>query len=106
MARKKASLDPIQKKCELEAINFIVDWYQRQHLYIDVDDIFISWFAFTKGGYRCMASSYTNQNLFFEISVNRKTKDVQCDCYERYAHISVNGTNYKTVNLTDRKWHY
>lgn len=102
MALKKAT-DPVQKKCETEAINFVIEWHKRHHLKVNTDDIYISWFAFIKGGYRCMVTSCTNQNLFFELSVNKKTNAIQCDCYERYAHVSTNGSNYKEFSLTNRR---
>ncbi len=102
MAHKKANIEPIQKECEAEAIEFIVNWYRWQNVKVNENDIFIVWFAFTKRGYRCMLSTHVNPNMFFELSANKRTKDIQCDCYERYEHITMNGPNYEVVNFTNR----
>ena len=100
MAQKKA----VQKKYELEATNFIKDWYRRQCVKVNSDDIFIIWFAFTKNGYKCMVGSYTNQNLFFELSANKRTGDIWCNCYERYEYIVKNGSDfYKNFQTTSQK---
>ena len=99
MARKKAFADTVQQECEKEAKDFVLDWYQRQDIAIKPAELFIVWFAFTDHGYRCMISSYVNQNSFFELKVNKRTHAIQCDCYHRYEHVVINGLCQKEVSL-------
>lgn len=105
MARKKAnnSIDPIQKECELEAIEFVANWFEWQNFRVDQNDIFVVWFAFTKRGYRCMISTKFRPNLFFELSVNKRSGDIQCDCYERFEHVVMNGSKFDVIKFTDRQ---
>ena len=99
MARKKAFADIIQQKCEKEAKDFVLDWYQQQDIAIKPSEIFIAWFAFTDHGYRCMISSYVNQNSFFELNVNKRTHNIRCNFYHRYEYIAMNGSCQREVSL-------
>ncbi len=78
MAQKKAIIDHRYKQCSEEAINTVKHWYRDNHLSIDANDIYIVWFAFTKVGYKCMVTSNTYKNLFFEISKNMYNDEMLC----------------------------
>ena len=87
-ARKKAEND-IQRNCENEAKQFVVEYFEQRGLLVSKKDIYIAWFAFTQNGYICKLSFNNRPNIIFEFSMNRKTGSKQCDCYERFEYIAI-----------------
>lgn len=83
MAHEKAVYDYQYKKCTKEAKQIVKKWFKENNLAIDLNSIYIVWFAFTKVGYRCMVTSTMYQNNFFEISKNVQNKEVICYVFQR-----------------------
>ena len=87
-AQRKAA-DSIQRNCEEEAKQFIVDFFEKHGMTVSKNDIFISWFAFSNHGYICKLNAYSKPNIIFEFSANTETGAKQCDCYERFEYIAI-----------------
>lgn len=83
MAQKKAYTNH-QEKCEDEAREVVIGWYQRQHISVDPKTISTMWFAYLQSGFKCMISK---ENDFFEITINKITGETQCVCYKRFAYM-------------------
>lgn len=101
MARMKAVQDARQRKYETEAALFVKNYLKQNNINVDDDDIFIIWFAFTNHGYRCMVTSRSCKDLFFEISKNNKTKEFICHCFKQFEYI-VYPSKTDSIELHDR----
>ena len=87
MARQKATKDPRQKACEEEAIDVVLKWYSDWHDIIDRDSIYIVWFAFIGySGFKCMVTSHERKDIFFEVTINKRTGEMRCDCFKRIGY--------------------
>lgn len=86
MAHKKAKIDPHQKKCEDEAREHIKNWFENQSHAIDKKHLHVVWFAYIHNGFKCMITSIDHDNLFFEITVNKITNEVCCNCFKRFEY--------------------
>ena len=88
MAQKKAFKDPRQISGEKEAIDIVYKWYKNQHRKIDRDSIYVVWFAFVGySGFKCMITSHDYKDYFFEITMNKRTGEMRCDCFKRFEYI-------------------
>lgn len=88
MARQKAYVDPRQKSGEKEAIDIVYKWYRDSHRKIDRDQIYVVWFAFIGySGFKCMVTSHEYNDYFFEITINKRTGEMRCDCFKRFEYI-------------------
>lgn len=87
MAQKKAYIDPRQSKGEKEAVNIVYDWFRRQGCNVDKNQLYSVWFAFIGySSYKCMVTSHEYNNLFFEVTVNKKNGEIRCDCFKRFEY--------------------
>lgn len=87
MARKKANNDPLQRKCENEAREIVLNWYKNHNLLMDPETIFVVWFAYLPSGFKCMLSTDIYSNNFFEVTMNKITGEIQCACYTRFEYM-------------------
>ena len=87
MARKKADEDPRQKPCEQEAMDVVLNFYKGRKE-IEHKSLRVVWFAFiNQSGFKCMITSETYPNEFFEVTINKVTGEMRCDCFTRYEYI-------------------
>lgn len=87
MAQKIAK-DPHQISGEREAIDIVYNWYHAQNIHIDRNKIYAVWFAFIGyTGFKCMITSHEHPNHFFEITINKVTGEMRCDCFKRFEYI-------------------
>lgn len=87
MAQKKAYIDPRQSKGEKEAINIVYDYFTRQHRHVDKNQLYPVWFAFVGySAFKCMVTSHEYDNLFFEVTINKRNGEIRCDCFKRFEY--------------------
>lgn len=84
MAREKA-YDARQHRFEEDARFVVYEWFKKNNLKINKNDIYVCWFAYLSYGYKCMVSSYKNDNLFFEVTKNIKG-ETRCNCFQRFEY--------------------
>ena len=89
------------KKCSDEAIDIVEKWFEDTYSKIDDYSIYIVWFAFTKNGYRCMLTSKTYKNNFFEITKNIVTGETICLVLRQVEYIVHPGNVQETVLLNN-----
>lgn len=86
MALVKAKfIKHVQRKYQVAAIDFIQDLYFRLYN-VNKRDFSITWFAYTDTGWKCMVTSDSDPNNFYEITKNEKTNETTCSCLNRYAY--------------------
>ena len=101
MAQKKANMDILQKNCEEEAKELVIDWFKSRRLTIDPSSLYIVWFAYIRQGFKCMVSSHIYKNNFFEVTVNKRTGEKYYNCFERFEYI-VQPANFKqNIDIQD-----
>ena len=88
MSRKKDKLDPIYTTVEQDAKRIVLEWFELNHKQIDTDSLFLVWLGTFETGYRCMISSTTIDDLYFEINKNMKTGEMTCSCFRRFAYMA------------------
>lgn len=87
MAHKKANdFDPRQHACEEEAKKIVIDWFKRRNLAVDKDSLYVVWFAYIRRGFKCMVTSHIYKSNFFEITVNKITGEMYCNCFDRFEY--------------------
>lgn len=102
MARQKAYKDPRQESGEKEAIDIVYKWYKDARKKIDRDQIYVVWFAFIGySGFKCMITSYEYKDYFFEITINKRTGEMRCDCFKRFEYIVKPANHDKAESESD-----
>ena len=105
MAHEKA-YDARQHKCEEDACSIVYSWFKKHNCKIDKNSIYVCWFAYLPFGYKCMVSSFENDNLFFEITKNIISDEVRCACFKCFEYfvelgqkdvIDIKGDNIDTI---------
>ena len=102
MAQKVANKkDPRQCLCENEAKNIVIDWFKKQNLASNKNSLRIVWFAYTTTGFKCMITSETYTNNFFEVTINKITGEMYCNCFERFEYFVTPSTEPENVVIDD-----
>lgn len=101
MARKKANHDPRQHACENEAKKIVSNWFKKQNLVIKNNALRIIWFAYIPRGFKCMITSDTYNNNFFEVTVNKVTGEIYCNCFQRFAYFVAPSNKTENIIISD-----
>jgi len=101
MARKKANYDPRQHACENEAKKIVSKWFKKQNLVTKDHALRIIWFAYIPRGFKCMITSDTYNNNFFEVTVNKVTGEIYCNCFQRFAYFVTPSNKTENIIISD-----
>ena len=95
--------DKIQRKCEKEAINFVVtEFFAKKNSMSKPPVCTVVWMAFIPYGYKCMITTeQPDLNLFFEVT-KKSDGEFRCDCFKRIEYIVVPGKG-NAVIFSDKK---
>lgn len=85
--RTQKHIDQIQLKCQNEAKQFVIDYYNRNNRVCSKDNLYINWFAFIPSGWKCMIASGINRNHYFEVTKHVSSGEMYCNCYNLFEHI-------------------
>ena len=96
--------DKHQQKSQEEAKNFVLTWFQRERVGINIDSLYVVWFAYISNGYKCMVSSHEFSDLFFEVTKHRDG-EMYCECMKRFEHF-VKPSDAEPYTLTVLPKHY
>ena len=100
--RTQTQYNAIQMKCQDEARSIVDKYLKKEHLpYSTFDDIYVVWFAFISKGWKCMVSSYTYTDQFFEVTKDEYTGEYYCNCFKRVRYITHPSTHFKDALETD-----
>lgn len=91
---------PLNEKANRQAFamqlvkNFIDS--DRAPLPVQHYDIFVVWFCFTLGNWKCLISTDMPDNKYYEVTYNKNTDETYLDVYEKTANL-VHTSDGKTV---------
>lgn len=79
---------------QTKAKNAVVEYFNsRVHraddAIIGVENVYVVWFAFTLGNWKCLLSTSVPDGMYYECTYNREKKEMYLDAYKKFDNISI-----------------
>lgn len=67
--------------------------YEQEHIpvAITVDDVYVVWYAYVLGGWKCLISTTVPDNKYYEVTYNAAKREMYVDTYIKMANAAVRG---------------
>lgn len=81
------SIQETAKKHVVEYYNSRVD--HTNNYTITKDDVYIVWFCYTLGNWKCLLSTNIEDGMYYEVTHNAVDKETYLDAYIKYENICI-----------------
>lgn len=80
--RKIDNVDP-----QIQARVLVEQYLNTNEHYIDSDEIFVVWFCYTLGNWKCLLSTTKDDDQYYEVTFRAEKNEIYLDCYKKAENV-------------------